>query len=301
MGVKNRKWRVGIIVLIIFSLLIASGLVAYPGIKKYLHEKENQKKAQAVVKMLDDLEKKKITVDSESELKKIQKAYDSLNKKQKKLVPNYSLLKKAYKKLEAEKDQAAANEIILAIDSIDINALDAADLSVANLRENYESLTEKQKKLVTNINKLTEYEQIVQTKKNEEAAQKAKEQEEQSQRNKIMETFAHLQEYDGWWGEFGAHVNPYQGMVESAINSSITMGEYFGDLDHVYMELRIVVYNDDALTNGPTATNRCYWIHFEGSSVTGTGGGRELYCTVYSPDGIHMIVDKSSLEYDAAY
>ena len=50
--------------------------------------------------------------------------------------------------------------------------------------------------------------------------------------------FVNLVEYEGVWGDFGSHVDKYQGMVESVIKSHISLSDYFGgDVNEVYMYL----------------------------------------------------------------
>lgn len=118
-------------------------------------------------------------------------------------------------------------------------------------------------------------------------------QNEQNSSKKIADMFANFRSFDSVWGDFGAHVNEYQGMVESTINSFISMSDYFGDVDNVYMSLTKVIDNDDVLMNGLSATNQYYLIHFEGPSPTG-GMYRTLECTIYSPDGVKLIYQEDS-------
>lgn len=100
--------------------------------------------------------------------------------------------------------------------------------------------------------------------------------------------------FEGTWGDFGSHVNQYQGMVETAIKNSISLSDYFGDVNNVYMILELRVMNDDVLANGLTPYNQMYTITFEGPSVTGTGGARYLDCTVSSPDGVNLVYNEIS-------
>lgn len=117
-----------------------------------------------------------------------------------------------------------------------------------------------------------------------------KAQSEQNSSNEIVDMFANLQEYEGDWGDFGSHVSKYQGMVESAIKSSISLSDYFGgDVNGVYMYLYKVVDNDDVLMNGANATNQHYIIRFEGLNPNGTGKYRTLECRVDSPDGVNLV------------
>lgn len=234
-GKKRKRSLVIIIVVAVVAAISALGyFVIYPKVMDYLQDKEDQKAAQKVINLIDSLDEKKITADSEKDLDHIKTEYDALSKKQKKLVDNYDDLKDAYKRLDEVQDQKAADSIVTAIDEIDKDSLTASDTSVQAVRDKYNELSEAQKKLVTNINTLEEYEQLVQTKKAEEEAKKAKEQETQAQKVKVLETFENLKFYEGVWGDFGAHVNQYQGMVESAIKNSISLSNYFGDVNNVF-------------------------------------------------------------------
>lgn len=115
-----------------------------------------------------------------------------------------------------------------------------------------------------------------------------------TQQNEILEMFDNLIFYEGTWGDFGSHVNEYQGMVESAIKNSISLSDYFGDVNGTYMILEKRVSNDEVLENGQSATNQLYTITFEGPGVTGTGGARYLDCTVSSPDGVSLVYNEIS-------
>ena len=285
-GGKKRKKTLAVVIAVALVAIIGvlGYFVIYPKVMDYLQDKEDQKAAQKVINLIDSLDEKKITADSEKDLDHIKTEYDALSKDQKKLVSNYDDLKGAYRRLEEVQDQKAADSIVTAIDEIDKDSLTAGDISVQAVRDKYNELSEAQKKLVTNINTLEEYEQLVQTKKAEEEAKKAK----------VLETFENLKFYEGVWGDFGAHVNQYQGMVESAIKNSISLSNYFGDVNNVYMVLELRVMNDDVLANGLTAYNQIYTIYFEGPSVTGTGGARHLECTVSSPNGTSLAYNEIS-------
>lgn len=294
-GKKRKKTLTVVIVVVLVAVIGVLGyFVIYPKVIDFRQDKEDQKAAQKVINLIDSLDEKKITADSEKDLDHIKTEYDALSKTQKKLVNNYDDLKEAYKRLEEVQDQKVADSIVTAIDEIDKDSLTAGDTSVQAVRDRYNELSEAQKKLVTNITTLEEYEQLVQTKKAEEEAQKAKEQETQAQKAKVLETFENLKFYEGVWGDFGAHVNQYQGMVESAIKNSISLSSYFGDVNNVYMVLELRVMNDDVLANGLTASNQIYTIYFEGPSVTGTGGARHLECTVSSPNGTSLAYNEIS-------
>ena len=127
------------------------------------------------------------------------------------------------------------------------------------------------------------------------AYEEAKAQSEQNGDSEIVDMFDNLQEYEGVWGDFGSHVNKYQGMVESAIKTSISLSDYFGgDVNEVYMYLYKVGDNDDMLMNGATATNQHYMIRFEGLNPNGTGMYRTLECRVDSPDGVNLVYTEQS-------
>ena len=129
---------------------------------------------------------------------------------------------------------------------------------------------------------------MTQQKKEQKAEQEARAQSEQNNSNKIVEMFANFQEYDGLWGDFGSHVNSYQGMVESAIKASISLSSYFDNPNEVYMTLYKVEDNDSVLMSGANATNQHYMITFEGVSPT-FGPARILECKVDSPDGMNLV------------
>lgn len=278
---RKGKKALFIIIVLIIMVSIVGYFVIYPKVTDYLQNKENQREAQKVINLIDSLRDKEITASSEEDLDKIRLEYDSLSTEQKKLVSNYSDLENAYKNVEKAKDQKTAGEMISAIDKIDKNSLTASDTSVKDLRDKYNNLSESQKALITNANKLDEYEQVVQDKRAET-----------EQQSTILEMFDNLIFYEGLWGDFGSHVNEYQGMVENAIKSSISLSDYFGDANGTYMILEKRVMNDDVLANGLTAQNQIYTIMFQGPSVTGTGGARTLECTVSSPDGVNLVYNE---------
>ena len=96
------------------------------------------------------------------------------------------------------------------------------------------------------------------------------------------------------WGNFGVHVNQYQGMVETAIRSSISLSDYFGDVNGTGLILEKIVDNDDVSKNGLTAANQKYRIWFEGPSIYGPP--MDLICTVSSPDGVNLVYTEVSFE-----
>lgn len=172
-----------------------------------MEQKKNEEKAEKVINLINSATKDQISLDSEKNLDTAKKEYDSLSGKQKKLVKNYKKLTKAYKSLTELKN---AQQIIDALDAVDKNSLSADDTSVQDIRNNYDKLTDAEKKLVTNSNKLTEYEKIIQDKQNEKQAQEnAKAQSEQKAQTQTQNSPASEDELlslggrDGFWNEFG--------------------------------------------------------------------------------------------------
>lgn len=298
----NKSKKKAVILGVIAICIIAIGTLGYfvisPQVTQYIQEQENQEKAERVINLINSVTSGEITLDSEKDLDSAKTEYNSLTDEQKSLVDNYDKLKEAYVTLDGlkieQENQEKAQGVIDAIEAVDSASLTDSDTSVQSIREQYDSLTDDQKKLVTNADKLTEYENIVQQKKEQKAEEEAQAEAENSSRNEINDMFANLLEYEGVWGDFGSHVNSYQGMVESAIKSSVSLSDYFdGDVNEVYMYLYKVEDNDDVLMNGATATNQHYMIRFEGPSPSG-GMYRTLECMVDSPDGVNLVYSEKS-------
>lgn len=294
---KNKQSKIGIIVgAIVFIIVVAGALgyfVIYPQVTQYMQEQENQEKADKVSNLINSVTSGEITLDSEKDLDSAKMEYNSLTDNQKALVDNYDKLEEAYAALDSlkveQENQEKAQSIIDAIEAIDPESLTDSDTFVQSIREQYDSLTDEQKKLVTNADKLIEFENIVQQKKDQKVEEEERQQALQAQSDEIVAMFNNLTTFEGGWDEFGAHNNKYQGMVESAINSSITLSNYFANVDEIYMSLRKVIDNDDALMNGATATNQHYLIRFEGVNPNTTGPYRTLECRVDSPDGVNLV------------
>ena len=279
----KKKTKVGIIVgAVIFGIVVLAvvgGLVIYPQVTQYMQEKEDQEKADYVVERINSVTSGEITLDSEKDLDSAKTEYNSLTDEQKSLVDNYDKLEEAYATLDGlkieQENQEKAQSVIDAIEAIDSASLTDSDTSVQAIREQYDSLTDDQKKLVTNADKLTEYENIVQQKKEQKAEEEAQAQAEADSKNEINELVNHLTVYEGLWGDFGAHVNKYQGMIESTIKSSISLSGYFGgDVNEVYMYL---YFQGDAV-------DWTYFIRFEGVSPSGVGQYRTLECAIVPND-----------------
>lgn len=272
----GKSEKKGAILCVIAICVVAIGFlgyfVIYPKVTQYIQEQENQEKADRVINLINSVTSDEITLDSEKDLDLVKTEYNSLTDEQKSFVYNYDKLEEAYAALDnlktEQENQEKAQSVIDAIEAVDSASLTDSDTSVQSIREQYDSLTDDQKKLVTNADRLTEYENIVQQKKVQKAEEEAQVQAKDSSRKEINDMFANLLEYEGVWGEFGSHVNKYQGMVESAIKSSISLSDYFGgDVNEVYMYL---------YRQGDAA----YFIRFEGPSPSGAGQYRTLECTV---------------------
>ena len=177
----KKKTKVGIIVgAVIFGIVVLAvvgGLVIYPQVTQYMQEKEDQEKADYVVERINSVTSGEITLDSEKDLDSAKTEYDSLTDEQKSLVDNYDKLEEAYATLDGlkieQENQEKAQSVIDAIEAIDSASLTDSDTSVQAIRDQYDSLTDDQKKLVTNADKLTEYENIVQQKKEQKAEEEA--------------------------------------------------------------------------------------------------------------------------------
>lgn len=280
---SKRPKKVHIILIVCICVIGAAALgvfVIYPQVTLYLEQKENEEKAEKVSNQIETLTEKEITLSVEDDLNDIQKEYNALSADQKKLVKNYDKLEEAAASLEKlkkeEEDKEKAQEIIDRLDSVNKDALAYDDTSIQEIRSAYDKLTDDQKKLVTNADLLSEYEAVVQEKKDQKAREDQQAQEEQAKRSLVSETFANLTYYDGLWDDFGAHVNKYQGAVEAAIKSAIRTSDYFDDPYSISMIL--------------TKQHDCYFVSFEGvPSGNPNSGARRLDLVVNAPDGMNFV------------
>lgn len=293
---SNAKKKIilfSVISLLIIAIASVGYFVIYPQVTQYMQQQKNEDAAKKAMELIDSASGDEITLDSEKALEHAKAEYDSLTDDQKALVKNYDKLEKAYTTLDQlkieQENQEKAQSVIDAINAVDLNSLTDSDTSIQAIRDQYNSLTDEQKSLVTNADKLTEYEGIVQQKIAE--AQQA--QATRNKSNELMELYNNFQSFEGLWGDFGAHVNKYQGMVKSAIKASISLSNYFDNPNEVYMTLYKVEDNDSVLMNGANASNQHYMIHFEGVSPT-IGPARTLECKVDSPDGMNLIYTELS-------
>lgn len=211
-----------VVIIAIITIIGASIFMKYQNVKR-----ENQKAADRVVAMINQVDERPVTLETENLLVSIKAEYDVLTDKQKELVSNYSVLEKAFDDLENEKDKKVAEEFSKEISAINTSTLTADDVSVANLIKQYDKLTEKQKSYVENYDLLIKYKDIVDTK----IAEK-------KQRDSGINLAENFQGHDGAWGDFGGHVNEYQGMVEAAIRRDVRYKEYFqGDVDSLRFKI----------------------------------------------------------------
>lgn len=250
----------GIIAACFIGICALGYFVIYPQITQYIQGQENQEKAERVINLIKSVTDGEITVESEKDLDSAKMQYNSLSDEQKKLVDNYDKLKGAYIELdklkEKQENQEKAKGVMDAIEVVNPDSLTDTDTSIQGIRTEYESLTEEQKKLVTNLDKLEEYELIVQQKKEQKAAEEAQVKEKNEKRKEIEELFSSPRDYIGLWGDFGGHVDKYQGMIETAIKSAGSLSNYFGgDVNEVYMELSTVGdYGYAVVFRGPSAS-----------------------------------------------
>ena len=133
--------------------------------------------ANQVITLIDQIGE--VSLASEKQINDALDAYGRLTENQKTFVTNYSDLQKAktvYEQLKADdqakakaaQDQAAAKAVIDRIDGIGSITLDSEE-SLNAIRKDYNSLTDDQKKLVTNLNKLVDAEaKLDELKKNED-------------------------------------------------------------------------------------------------------------------------------------
>lgn len=219
---KNKGFIILIVCLCLVGLGAGGYFVVYPRVLQYREQQKNEEKAEKVINLINSVTKEEMTVDSEKNLDTAKKEYDSLSGKQKKLVKNYNKLTKAYKSLTELKN---AQQIIDALNAVDKNSLSADDTSVQDIQSNYDKLTDAEKKLVTNSDKLTEYEKIIQDKQNEKQAQEnAKAQSEQKAQTQIQNSPAPEDELlslvgiDENWNDFGnIDSNQYEKHLEGVI------------------------------------------------------------------------------------
>ena len=279
---KKKNKKLPIIIGVVAIVVILAGIFGVQQYSKVQQDNKNKEAAQRVENLIDSIDEANLTADSRKMLDNIQTEYDALSKTQQKLVKNYDELGKAYKILDDQANQDAASALVAAIDAIDPAALTSTDTSVADLRKQYEALTDEQKALVGNASKLDEFDQVILGKAAEETANA---QALQAKKDAVNNTFANLMYFEGFWGDFGAANNAYQGQIESAIKAQMSMTGFFGDADSAnsaYMELELV-------SNGPKATDKYYIVTFEGYYLDDYDDTIGFDCIVESPDELNFV------------
>ncbi|MGM9640016.1 MAG: S-layer homology domain-containing protein [Faecousia sp.] len=131
----------------------------------------NKAAADAVMEKIDTIGT--VTLDSEEAISEARAAYDALTEDQKALVSNYETLTEAEEMLKALQkaaaDEQAAAQVSALIDAIGTVTLDSQE-AIEKARVAYDALTEDQKALVTNYERLTEAEAILNKLKADKAA-----------------------------------------------------------------------------------------------------------------------------------
>jgi hypothetical protein len=213
---KNRKLIIILSSITASLLLIVAILFSSLLIKEGVEKRNNQAAADKVIAHIEQLSGIYVTLESENIIMTVKTEYDLLTDKQKLLVTNYPTLQKSIQELQLFKDKKIADEINSEIKRINKSTLTADNTSVAALLDKYDALTDSQKALVTNYDLLLELKKTVD--------KKIAEQETKDMGLELAEKFAG---YDGKWGNFGAHKNAYQGLIEEALHRDVNYKKYF--------------------------------------------------------------------------
>ncbi len=208
--IKILSWITASLVLVV--ILLFSAIF----IRNAVIARNNQKAADVVIAHIEQLDNSPITLDSEILIMSVKTEYDLLTDKQKSLVTNLPILEKSLADLKNLKDKKVAEELINEIKRINKETLTADNTSVGALLEKYDTLTDDQKALVTNYDLLLEYKDIVD--KKIVALEK---------KNAGIELAENFEGFSGKWGDFGAHKNSYQGMIEAALHDDVNYKKYF--------------------------------------------------------------------------
>ncbi len=65
-----------------------------------------------------------------------------------------------------------------------------------------------------------------------------KETKQENENTQVADLVRNFQGFSGIWGDFGVHADAYQGMIEQAVKSTISLSDYFGgDVNEVYLEV----------------------------------------------------------------
>ena len=248
---------------------------------KALQEQSRADQAAAgeVIDLIKTLETKTITLESESELAVIKVKYEALTEPQKSLVTNYDVLSAALNDLQRVQGEKLVEELVRDIDSVDSKALGTDATQINSLVARYDAMTEEQKALVTNYKKIAEYQKIVKANADKQA-----------KIDKGLKLANNFPGYNGKWGDFGAHVNSYQAMIEEAIRKDADLrGHFYCENGPNYLEMTATRFskNSDAFGIGSC-------------SVTFTGYDKN-YGTMETLYGEVVIKSDGSLYYTKTY
>lgn len=149
------KIIIAVVAVIVVAALAAGGILIAKNVAA-----KNQQAADEVIGMIELLEGKTVSLDSEDQINDTKNSYDSLTDSQKKLVENYDILEEALADLEkakekAEDDQAAADEVSEMIEELSGKKITADDeFEINHIKKLYDDLTKDQQKLITNYSVL---------------------------------------------------------------------------------------------------------------------------------------------------
>ncbi len=249
---KNRKFIIILSSIVASLLLVVVMLFSAFFLKTAAENRNNQKAADKVISHIEQLDGIYITLTSENMIMTIKTEYDLLSDKQKVLVTNYPILQKSLEELQSLKDKKVAEDLDSEIKRINKSTLSADNTSVATLIDKYDSLTESQKALVVNYDLLLEYKNIVDEKIT--ALEK---------KNAGIELAENFEGYEGKWGNFGAHKNVYQGMIEAALHNDVNYKKYFSTSANS-LKFHVTRFEKSSTVFG---IGICYF-HFRGNDKT---------------------------------
>ncbi len=181
--IVNHKLVTGLIAGVLVIVAV-SGTVLYTNHQNELKEQARIESAKDNAEHVDSMIKgfKEVTLDKEKELEKVNKAYNNLTKEEKGFVTEKKTLDKLNKTLsslkeQSKKDKETAMSCMDKINAIGEVTLDS-ESKIADARNTYNALTDVQKALVTNTDVLTNAENTLSAKKEEQAKATAKANEE---------------------------------------------------------------------------------------------------------------------------
>ncbi len=215
MAKKSKGLKILFIIALALVIAVMTLISAFL-VKNVLVKSRNEKAAKSVITQIDDFSKDGITIDDEAAIISAKANYDNLNNKQKSLVTNASVLEEAVTTLQGLKDKKLADELIAEINKIDKTALTHEDTTVNALIKKYDGLSDSQKALVTNYQFLLDCKDIVDQKIEAKRI-----------RDEGIALAENFEGFKGKWGDFGAHVNSYQGMIEEVIREDIDYKKIF--------------------------------------------------------------------------